>query len=111
MFSLGDFVMLFVVITAVALWVRQDHYRRRALALARKAAHNAGVQLLDQSVGFRGFRLVKDDRGWPLLQRRFSFEFSRSGFDRYRGHVCFEGEVVTEVALDLSDPHWRDESS
>lgn len=109
MFSLGDFVLLFVVIAAIALWVRHDHYRRRALALARKAASNAGVQLLDQSVGFRGFRLVRDDRGWPLLQRRFSFEFSRSGFDRYRGHVFFEGEAVTEVELDLGDPHWRDE--
>ncbi|HSH85067.1 MAG TPA: DUF3301 domain-containing protein [Guyparkeria sp.] len=109
MWTLGDLFILILVITAVGIWVRHDRYRRRAFLLARQATEKAEVQFLDQSVSLRRMGLARDDRGWPQLTRRFGFEFSRSGFDRFRGHVDFIGDRVAEVELDLGDPHWRHE--
>lgn len=109
MWTLGDVFILILVLAVVGFWVQHDRFRRRALSLARRATEKADVQLLDQSVSLRRLRLGRDDRGWPLLIRRFGFDFSRTGFDRYRGHVDFRGPHVSEVELDLVDPHWRDE--
>ncbi len=111
MWTLGDLFILILVVSVVGLWVQHDRFRRRALSLARQATEKADVQLLDQSVSLRRVGLGRDDRGWPLITRRFGFEFSRSGFDRYRGHVEFRGPHLSEVELDLGDPHWRHERS
>ncbi|RRQ20139.1 DUF3301 domain-containing protein [Guyparkeria sp. SCN-R1] len=111
MWTLGDVFILILVLAAVGLWVQHDRFRRRALSLARQATEKADVQLLDQSVSLRRVGLGRDDRGWPLITRRFGFEFSRSGFDRYRGHVVFRGQHLAEVELDLGDPHWRHEKN
>lgn len=109
MWTLGDVVILILVLATIGFWVQHDRFRRRALSLARQATDKAEVQLLDQSVSLRRLRIGRDDRGWPLITRRFGFEFSRNGFDRYRGHVDFRGPQVSEVELDLGDPHWRHE--
>jgi len=109
MWTLGDLSILILVLAAVGVWVRHDQYRRRALRLARQATERADVQLLDETVSLRRVGLARDDRGWPLLKRRFGFDFSRTGFDRFRGHVDFVGDRVAEVELDLGDPHWRHE--
>ena len=111
MWTLGDLFILILVIAAVGIWVRHDRFRRRALSLARRATEKADVQLLDQSVSLRRVGVKRDDRGWPQLTRRFGFEFSRSGFDRFRGHVDFAGDRVAAVELDLGDPHWRHEKN
>ena len=109
MWTLGDLFILILVIAAVGIWVRHDRFRRRALALARQATEKADVQLLDQTVSLRRVGLARDDRGWPQLTRRFGFEFSKSGYDRFRGHVDFAGDRLADVELDLGDPHWRHE--
>ncbi|MFO7582689.1 DUF3301 domain-containing protein [Guyparkeria sp.] len=109
MWTLGDLFVLILVVAAVGIWIQHDRFRRRALSLAKQATLKAEVQLLDQSVSLRKVTLRRDDRGWPRLVRRFGFEFSRNGFDRYRGHVEFFGEQVAAVELDLGDPHWQHE--
>jgi hypothetical protein len=111
MWTLGDLFILILVAAAVGMWIRHDRFRRRALSLARQATERAEVQLLDQSVSLRKIRIRRDEHGRPRLLRRFGFEFSRSGFDRYHGHVEFAGEQVTAVELDLGDPHWQHDRS
>lgn len=104
MFSLVDLLWLILVFAAGMTWLRHDSFRRRALALAREACDRADVQLLDETVGLRRVRLVRDDRGWPSLRRSFVFEFSRSGTDRYRGVVRFTGNHADKVDLDMAHP-------
>ncbi|MFP4639603.1 MAG: DUF3301 domain-containing protein [Guyparkeria sp.] len=109
MWTLGDLFVLILVVAAVGTWIQHDRFRRRALSLAKQATLKAEVQLLDQSVSLRKVSFRRDERGWPRLVRRFGFEFSRNGFDRYHGHVEFAGEQVAAVELDLGDPHWQHE--
>ncbi len=109
MWTLGDVFILILLMAAVGIWVQHDRFRRRALSLAQQATEKAQVQLLDQSVSLRKVSLRRDDRGWPQVVRYFGFEFSRSGYDRFRGHVEFIGLSLSEVELDLGDPYWRHE--
>jgi len=111
MWTLGDLFILILVVAAIGVWIQHDRFRRRALSLARQATERGDVQLLDQSVSLRRVSVSRGDRGWPRLVRRFDFEFSRNGFDRFHGFVEFAGERVSAVELDLGDPHWQHDRS
>jgi len=109
LFDLHALLTLIVLLAMGMAWFRHDQMRRRALVLARKACVDAGVQLLDETIGLRRMRLARDDRGWPQIHRVFAFEFSQSGNDRYSGWVEFAGDRVINVELDMSRP-WFDSS-
>jgi hypothetical protein len=98
-----DGVILLVLVLLGYFWWAQDRYRRRAFNLAKQACNQAGVQLLDDSVGLKGLRLRRV-RGDFLLERQFSFEFTPSGAARFAGRVVFSGAQVQAVDLDLSQP-------
>ena len=99
--SLGDVLILFVIVGMAAFWWQQDVFRRRALALAKNACARADVQLLDDSVGLRRLRLRRSN-GHFIIERHFGFEFSPSGAARYSGQIVFHGSAVQAVDLDLS---------
>jgi hypothetical protein len=60
------------------------------------------LQLLDESVGLRALWLKRDTDGRIRLWRRYTFEFSSTGEDRYSGKVITLGKKVTDLHL---DPH------
>lgn len=99
--SLGDVLILFVIVGMAAFWWQQDVFRRRALVLAKNACARADVQLLDDSVGLRRLRLRRSN-GHFIIERHFGFEFSPSGAARYSGQIVFHGSDVHTVDLDLS---------
>ena len=99
--SLGDVLILFIVVGMAVFWWQQDAFRRRALTLAKSACDRADVQLLDDSVGLRSLRLRRSN-GHFIIERHFGFEFSPSGAARYSGQIVFRGSAVHTVDLDLS---------
>lgn len=94
---------IFLVIGAVAigLWFVLDSLRAREQALhaCQSACREMDVQLLDHTVALARLRLVRDARGRVRLRRRYGFEFSTGGTDRWRGHVDLLGLIVTGVEL------------
>lgn len=81
-------------------WFDSLKAREAGIAAVRTACARDGVQLLDETVAGQGVRPVRGDDGRLVLQRSYAFEYSDSGFDRFRGSVTLQGREV--VMLELS---------
>jgi hypothetical protein len=88
---------LFAIAVILALgWFWSDSLRARDLALreCKKACGAANAQLLDQTVALAGLSLTRNAEGRVSIRRRYRFEFSLDGGDRYAGQITLaEGRV------------------
>jgi len=82
-------------------WFDSLKARETGISAARNACEREGVQLLDETVAGRSLRLARDDDGHMAIRRAYDFEYSGSGFDRYRGSVVLLGREV--VMLDITE--------
>ena len=63
-----------------------------------------GLQLLDESVGLRGLRLLRQ-HGQLLLERCYTFEVSIDGNDREPGKLWLIGRTLSGVSLPTIQSH------
>lgn len=85
---------------ALWLWASSMRMREQALRACQAACRIQQVQLLDQMVALRGWRLSKAAAGALQVQRVYAFEYSADGVARCLGkamftaghcdYVCFE---------------------
>lgn len=69
--------------------------KARALEFTRQHCGERGYQLLDQTMVFRGFKLVQDARQKMRLCRHYAFDVSMDGTDRYSGEVSlYRGRAI-----------------
>lgn len=61
------------------------------------------LQLLDETVALHKVRITKDNHNQVKLLRRYHFEFSIDGHDRYQGSITFLGHGVDHIQLDHPD--------
>ncbi|MGY8869637.1 MAG: DUF3301 domain-containing protein [Pseudomonadales bacterium] len=83
-------------------WWSAQQVREIALNAARKRCKEMSLQLLDESVSLRALWLKRDDNGQLRVWRRYIFEFSSTGEDRYQGKVIMLSLRITHVEL---EPH------
>ena len=96
----GTLIALLIIAVAVWAWMDALRARERAIAHGRRLCEEAGVQLLDQSVAASRVRLARRD-GFPSLLRRYAFEVSIDGSDRYPGHLDLDGHRLASWSLPL----------
>lgn len=97
-----ELFILAIAGSAVAIWLRLSMAHAFALTAARRHCQEMDVQLLDQTVVLRGFRIARGPSGWWMLVKKYSFEFSTTGEQRYKGITEFVGRRRLRVQL---DPH------
>ncbi len=98
-FTLGDVLVLFGL-CGLAAWVFQSmRVRELALAAARRACREAGVQLLDETVSIQRLSASRDDAGRWRLWRQYRFEYSVEGLERERGHIIMLGNRLQAVVI------------
>lgn len=103
MLSIKSLLILITLFFAgLALW-HNWHARERAERLARETCRRMGVQFLDESVGQKQWRIVRDQGRWKL-RRTYAFEFSRTGADRWPGELVLLGGQLAGVEFNLVDP-------
>jgi hypothetical protein len=61
------------------------------------------LQLLDETVALHKVTISRDNRNQLKLLRRYHFEFSMDGHDRYQGSITFLGLGVDHMQLDHPD--------
>lgn len=91
-------LFLLILLAGVALYLI-DSLRAReiAVATAREACAEEGLQFLDDSVVRRRLRLVRDSHGRLGLERTFTFEYSDNGNNRLPGWVVVAGMQATQT--------------
>jgi hypothetical protein len=91
-----------LVVAGLAGWLVYDALRARetAVAVAKAACRQQGLQFLDDTVRGLRTRLVRHGEGHAALRRIFVFEFSEDGVSRRGGSVTMLGADVESVQLE-----------
>lgn len=92
-------LLLVLVGGLIGLWQWSVRGREQVLAVSREVCRDLQMQRLDDSVALQGLRLVREPH-WAV-ERRYEFEFSADGADRYRGQVFLSGLVLQRVRLEM----------
>lgn len=101
-FEMLDLFMLTVVCLIIYYWISAQKIRERALKFAKEECQKLDLQLLDGSVALKKIKLKRADSGHLALLRKYSFEFSATGVERYTGEITMFGMKVEQVHL---QPH------
>ncbi|HSG02514.1 MAG TPA: DUF3301 domain-containing protein [Marinobacterium sp.] len=95
--ELIDLFWLLLIGSVLLFWYRGLAVRERALVSVRKHCDQMDLQLLDQTVALRSLWLQRDERGRIQLRRRYNFEFTSTGDERYQGQVVFLGSRLESI--------------
>lgn len=91
---------ILLIALAVVFWWKNQGVKQIAYQVARRHCDELGVQLLDQSIMLRGISLKRTATGNLTLLRKFVFEFTSTGDERYKGEVRMLGLGVDRIDMD-----------
>lgn len=97
---LADIILIALFGLGFGYWINAQKAKEIALAVATRQCLASEVQMLDGYVALTSLSLRRDESGKIHCQRRFSFEFSSTGYERYQGFVVLLGWRVLTVEMD-----------
>ncbi|GAA0844482.1 DUF3301 domain-containing protein [Marinobacter pelagius] len=100
--TLGNLFWLFLAGFAAWYWWRAKAIKDFVLQAARRYCKTMDVELLDDAVYLRGLWFKRDDQGRLRVWRRFLFDFTSTGEERYTGRVIMLGSKILNMEL---EPH------
>jgi len=95
----ADIVSIVILIAAYLWWRHAQQVKEIAFAATRRQCRLYGVQMLDDYIALNRCTLARDKAGKMRLQRRFTFEFSATGEDRYQGSCVMMGTDVAAIEM------------
>ncbi|WP_109124880.1 DUF3301 domain-containing protein [Dyella sp. C11] len=104
MSEISDLILLVALLAIIGLWLQLSRGREQAAQEARAQCRQHGLQLLDESVGLRGVRLLRQ-HGRLMLERCYTFEVSIDGNDREPGKLWLIGRTLSGVSLPPIQSH------
>ena len=96
-------LFLFFIGLVVWLWYDALRYREYAISRCRKICNELNVQLLDQTVSMSSISLRKDTDNHYKIVRRYNFEISIDGANRFNGFIILSGYTIIHTEFDLPD--------
>ena len=81
-------------------WWHSGSFKGRARALAIAYCQQYNLQLLDQSMVICGIWPERTAHGKLALRRKYQFEFTSTGEQRYRGTVVLSGMILKSITLE-----------
>lgn len=96
-------LLLAVIAGLIGFWIEATPAREQMLRSCRRVCEEMNVQLLDQTVALARLRLDRGLDGRLLLRRRYAFEFSISGADRWRGTAELRGRHIESIHMEHPD--------
>ena len=89
---------LLLLATVVMVWQILHSFNERAVAIARNACQEAGLQLLDATVSLTRVRLTRKESG-PAWMLDYGFDVSADGQTRSHGRMRFIGGALEWIDL------------
>ena len=99
MYDIYDLALLIPFVLLVIYWWRSSEQKSVAIAAARNYCRERELQLLDETLQFRRFRMIRNTRGQTRLCRIYEFDYSLDGKDRHNGEIILCGYVVLRIIL------------
>jgi len=100
--TLGNLFWLFLAGFVIWYWWRSKAIKDSVLQAAKDYCKSMDVMLLDDAVFLRGLWFKRDDRGNMRVWRRFMFDFTSTGEERYAGRIIMLGQRIIHTEL---EPH------
>lgn len=100
MFSLANLFWLILAGLFALYWWQSGVYKGRARQLATSHCRELGLQLLDQSMVINGFWPSRNRQGVMVFRRRYQFEFTSTGDQRYQGTLVLMGMQLDSIELE-----------
>lgn len=97
--TLSNLFWFLLAILAVWYWWRAKAIKDSALVSVRHHCKKMDVLLLDEAVYLRGLWFKRDRQGKIRVWRRFLFDFTTTGEERYRGRIIMLGYQVEHIEL------------
>ncbi|WP_372982474.1 DUF3301 domain-containing protein [Marinobacter sediminum] len=98
--TLGTLFWLFTATFVVWYWWRAKAIKDFVLQAARRYCKSMDVMLLDDAVYLRGLWFKRDPEGRIRVWRRFLFDFTSTGEERYTGRIIMLGQRIMHMELD-----------
>ncbi|WP_111498128.1 MULTISPECIES: DUF3301 domain-containing protein [Marinobacter] len=98
--TLFDLTLLFLFGFLAWYWWRAKEIKDLVLDAARRYCKRMDVTLLDDAVYLRGLWFKRDPEGRIRVWRRFLFEFTATGEERYTGRAILLGKRIEHLQLD-----------
>lgn len=96
-------LLLALIGALVWLWWDSARAREQTLRRCQRLCKDLNMQLLDQTVGLVRLSFGRGPAGHVQLRRRYGFEYSIDGTDRWRGTANLLGQTVECIHLDHPD--------
>jgi hypothetical protein len=100
MLSLTMLFWATVVSGFISFWWQSDKIKGLALSFVYQYCKDQNLQLLDQTMVLKGLWPYRDDQGSLRLRRRYGFEFTSTGQERYEGIISLAGMRMLSLDLD-----------
>ena len=105
MLSLMDLIWLALLVVLINHWWRSRDAEAFALQYAARRCKELNLQLLDQSMVLKQSRLRRGDSSVLQWYRRYDFEFSSTGHERYPGTVELAGNRLLGIEMSAYVTH------
>lgn len=93
-------VLLAVIGGGAWFWYDSLRARERMLETCSRLCRDLSLQFLDETVTLVSTGFGRSEAGWPQFTRRYLFEFSGTGQDRWQGRATLAGQRVVSVQFD-----------
>lgn len=100
MLDIYELTLLLPLLLLAAWWWRSSGQHAIAMSGARAYCKERGLQLLDESLVFRNFRIDRPAGRQRRLCRVYEFDYSRGGQDRESGLLVLSGHRILRIILD-----------
>lgn len=100
-FDLTALIWMSLLALVSLLWWHNLKARELALKQVKRYCDREALQLLDQSVALRGLSITRNPNNGQLgLKRRYGFEFTSTGDERYQGSIELLGARLLHIEVD-----------
>ena len=99
MYAIGDLALTLLLFLLLMYWWNSGGHKSVAVRAARAYCAERGLQLLDDTLAFRRFRIERNSRNQRRLCRIYQFEYCLTGADRHSGEIVLNGYSVLRVIL------------
>ena len=111
MFSLEYLIWLLIAGILLVYFWHSGRFTGRARVIAIDYCQQFGLQLLDHSVVIKGVWPERTETGNLTLRRRYQFEFSSTGTQRYQGVLVLLGTNLKSIELEAYELPNQDQAS
>jgi len=94
-------LIIFIIICALAIyWWHSSLAHEKAYYYAKSICMQHQVKLLDDTIQLKKIRLCRHEDGYMQFCRRYQFEFSTDGENRYQGSIVLNGKRLESSEME-----------